>query len=129
MSNSRIESFDKLSTRVLSLNKFSALRSNVSRTGMLVKSDSISKLALTSLESKLWISFANLKESLIVYSLPVRGPSNGTEDFASLYIDIPKTDKISQKDWRTSLTILWTLVKLYIIPDLGREGLKSFYCS
>ena len=51
---------------------------------MLVKSDSISKLAMTSLESKLWSYSENVKESLIVYSLVVKDTSTETKNFGSL---------------------------------------------
>ena len=37
-------------------------------------------------------------------------------------------DKMSLKDGRPHVTILWTLAKLYIIPGLEPEGLKSIYC-
>ena len=53
MINSGKKSFDKLSTWVLSLNNFSAQRSIVSCKGMLINSDSISNVAITSSESKL----------------------------------------------------------------------------
>ena len=96
---------------------------------MLVKSDSISKLAITSFKSKLWSFSAKVKESLIVYSLVVRGSTIGTNNLASLYVGVPMADKIGLQDGRPSLTILWTLAKLYIIPSLETEGLKSLYCS
>ena len=48
---------------------------------MLVKSDSISRLAITSLEWKLWSYSANVKESLTVYSLVVKDSSTGTKNF------------------------------------------------
>ena len=112
------ESFDKLSTWVLSWNKFSSHRSIVSCKGMLVKSDSISNLAIASSKSKLWSSSANVKESLIVYSLVVRGSSIGTKNFASLYVGVLMADKIGLKDGRPSVTLLWSLAKPYIIPGL-----------
>ena len=96
---------------------------------MLVKSDSVSKLVITSLESKLWGSSANVKESLIVYSLVVWGSSVGTKNFASLYVGVPMADKTGLKDGRPCVTILWTLAKRYIIPGLETELLKSLYCS
>ena len=91
--NSRKEPFDKLSTWVLSLKNFLTQRSTVSCKGMLVKSDSISKLAIASLESKVLSSSANVKESLKVYSLVVRGSSTGTKNFASLHVGVIETDK------------------------------------
>ena len=78
---------------------------------MLVMSDSISKLAIISFESKLWSSSANVKDSLIVYSLVVRGFSIGTNNFASVFVGVPMADKIGLKDGRTSVTVLWTLAK------------------
>ena len=91
------DSFDKLSTWVLSWNKLSTQRSIVSCNGMLVKSYSISKVAMTSFESKLWSSSANVRESLIVFLLVVRGSSVGTKNLASLYVDVPMGDKIGSK--------------------------------
>ena len=97
---------------------------------MLVKSDSVSKLVITSLESKLGSSSANVKESLIVYSLVVRGSSIRTKNLASLYVGVPMTDKIGLGDGRPSVTILWTLAEPYIIiPGLEPEGFKFLYCS
>ena len=96
-------SFEKLSTWVLFWNKFATHRSIVSCKGSLVKSDSVSKLAITSFESKLWSSSVNVKESLIVYSLVVRGSSNGTKNFASLYVSVPMADKLVLKDGRPSV--------------------------
>ena len=90
---------------------------------MLVKSDSISKLVITGLESKLWSSSASVKESLIVYSLVARGSSIRTKNFASLYVSVSMTNKIVLKDVRLSVTILWTLAEPYIIPGLEPEGL------
>ena len=101
VSHSRKASFDKLPRWVLSLNKFSTKRSIVSCKGMLVNSDSISKMGITILESKLWSSSANVKESLIVYSLVLR----------------------------PSVTILWILAEPCIIPGLESEGLKSLRYS
>ena len=75
---------------------------------MLLKSECILKLAITSLESKLWSSSASVKEFLIVYSLVVRGSSIGTKNLASLYFGVSMADKIGLKDGRPSVTILWT---------------------
>ena len=81
------------------------------------------------LQVELWNSSAIVNESLIVYSLAVRGCSIGTKNFASLYAGVPMADKIGLKDGRPSVTILWTLAEPYIIPGLEPEGLKSLYCS
>ena len=97
--------------------------------GMLVNSYSISKLAITSLELKLSSSSANVKDSLIVYSLVVRYSSIGTMNFASLYVGVSMADKIGLKDGRPSVTILWTLAEPYIISGLEPQRLKSLYCS
>ena len=71
---------------------------------MLVKGDSISKLAIANFESKLWSSSANVKDSL-VYSLVVRGSAIGTKKFVSLYVGVPMADKIGLKDGMPSMTI------------------------
>ena len=64
-----------------------------------------------------------------MYSLVDRGSSIGTKNFASLYVGVSIADKIDLKDGRTSVIILWTLAKPYIIPGLEPEGFKSLYCS
>ena len=73
---------------VLSLNKFSTQRLIVSYKGMLVKSYFMSKLAITSLESKLWSS-----------------SSIWTKNFTNLYVGILITDKIGLKYGRPSVII------------------------
>ena len=70
VSNSRKEFFEKLLTSVLSCNEFSTHRSIVS-----------------------WIYSTIVKKSLIVYSFGVRDSSNGTKNFASLYVGVPMADK------------------------------------
>ena len=60
-----------------------------------------------------------------MYSLVVRGSSIGTKNFASLYVSVPKADKIGLEDGRPSVPILWTFAKPYITPSLEPEGLKS----
>ena len=104
-------------------------RSIVSCKGILVKSDYISKLDIISLESKLCSSSANVKESLIVYWLVVRVSSTGIKDFASWYVCVPMTDKISLKDGSPSVAILQILAEPDIIPGLEPERFKSLYCS
>ena len=64
-----------------------------------------------------------------MYSLVVRGFSNGTKNFASSYVGVPMANKLSLKDRRPSVKILWTLAKPYIIPRLEPEELKFLYCS
>ena len=104
-------------------------RSIVSCKGMLVKSDSVSKLSIKGSESKLCCSSANVKESLIVYSLVVRGSNIAIKNFASLFVGVLMADKIGLKDGRPSVIILWTLAKPYIIPGLEPDEIKSLYCS
>ena len=65
----------------------------------------------------------------MVYSLVVWGSSIETKNFASLYVGVPMGDKTGLKDRRSSVIILWTLAKPYIIPGLEPEGLKFLYCS
>ena len=72
---------------------------------MLVRSDSVWKLAFTSLESKLWSSSANVKESLLVCLLVDKGSSTGTKNFAILYVGVLMTEKISLKSGGLSVTI------------------------
>ena len=38
-----------------------------------------------------------------MYSLVVRGSSNGTKNFASLYVSVPMADKLVLKDGRPSV--------------------------
>ena len=69
----------------LLLNERSTQRSIVSCKGILVKSDSTSKLVITKLESQFESSFANENESLIVYSFKVKAASNGTKNCRCTY--------------------------------------------
>lgn len=95
---------------------------------MVMESDSISKLAISSLELKLQNSSANVNESLIVYLLVVRGTGNGTKIFASFSVDLPMADEIGRKDGRPPVRVLRTLLKPNIIPGLQPKMLKSLYC-
>ena len=131
--NSQKECSDKLSTWFLSLNRFSTQRSIFSCKGMLVKRYSISKLAITSLESKLWRSSAYVKESLIVYWLVVRNSSIGTKDFASLYVGSPVADKVGVKDGRSSVKIFWNLAEFKVLnlkvlnPCIAQRTFRFFF--
>ena len=49
----------------------------------------MSKLAITRLESNVKSSSEKENESLIVYSLDVKGASKGTKNFAILYVGVP----------------------------------------
>ena len=69
----------------------------ISSEGMLVKSESISKLLTKLLVSYSTISVASLNESLNEYLL-VNGSKIGTKYFASLYVVVCKADKIGLKD-------------------------------
>ena len=73
---------------VVLLNKISTQRSIVSFKGILVNRDSMSKLAITRLESNVKSSSERGNESLIVYSLDVKGASKGTKNFAILYVGV-----------------------------------------
>ena len=64
-----------------------------------------------------------------MHSLVVSGSTIGIKNFASLYVGIQMADKISLKHGRSSVTILWTLARPYIISCLDPEGLKSLYHS
>ena len=71
--------------------------SMVSSRGMLVKSESISKITLKSLESCLTISVVKLNRSLTVYLLVVNDSKIGFKNFGSLYVGFCKADKIGLK--------------------------------
>ena len=71
--------------------------SMVSLRGMLVKSESISKLSMKLLESCSTNSVAKLNESLAVYLSLVNDSKTGTKYFASLYVGVCKADKIGVK--------------------------------
>ena len=96
---------------------------------MLVKGDSISKLAITNLKLKFWSSSANVKESLIVCSLVVRDPVIGNKNFASLYVGVLMADKPVGKYRRLLVAGLLNVPKPYIITDLQPRGLESSYYS
>ena len=86
---------------------------------MLVNRYSISKLAITSLESKLWCCSAYVKESLIVYWLVVRSSSIGTKNFASLYVGVHVADKVGVKDRRPSVKSFWNLAEFKVLNLKG----------
>ena len=64
----------------------------VSSLGMLVKSESTSKLHMKLLEFCSTISVAKLNESLTVYLLLVNGSKIDTKYFASFYVDVCKAN-------------------------------------
>ena len=59
-----------------------------------LRSDSVSKLAIASLDLKLRSSSANVKESWIVYLLSVSSSNIGTKNFSKLYVGVPMADKL-----------------------------------
>ena len=67
----------------------------VSSGEMLAEVESVFKLPMKLLESWSTISVAELSDSLTVYLL-VNGSKIGTKNFASLYVDVYKVDKIVQ---------------------------------
>ena len=66
--------------------------------GMLVKSESTSKLHIDNVEFCSHISSANWNESLTVYSLLVKGFNMGTKNLARSYVGVSKTDKTGRND-------------------------------
>ena len=109
------------------LNKISTQRSIVSFKGILVNRDSMSKLAITRLESNVKSSSEKENESLIVYSLDVKGASKGTKNFAILCVGVPISDKMGRKSGTPSLIDLCILARPYKIPGLEPTGCKSLY--
>ena len=104
--------------------------SMVSSRGMLVKSESISKLPMKLLESCSTISVANLNESLTVYLLVVNGSKIGTKYLASLYVGVCKADKIGLKGGQPSTHFSCILQDPYIIPGLVTTGFRCLHlCS
>ena len=99
----------------------------VSFKGILVNRDSMSKLAITRLESNVKSSSAKENESLIVYSLDVKDASKGTKNFAILYVGVPISDKMGRKGGTPSLIGLCILTRPYKIPGLEPTGCKSLY--
>lgn len=77
---------------------------------MIWMSHSISKLAITRLEPRLWSYSENMKV-LNIYSLVIRGHSNDTKNFVSLYVGVQMTNKSGWKYGEVPVTILWTLTK------------------
>ena len=76
--------------------------SMLSSRGMLVISETISKLPMKLLESCSTISVVRLSESLTVYLLLVNGSKLGTEYFASLHVGVCKVGKIGLKGGQPS---------------------------
>ena len=70
--------------------------STVSSGEMLAEVESVSKLLMKLLESGSTISVGKLNYSLTVYLLVANGFKIGTRNFASLYVDVYKVDKIVQ---------------------------------
>ena len=60
-----------------------------------------------------------MKDSLIEYSLVVRGSIIGTKTFATLYVSVTMADKIGVKDGKPSVTIFWNLAEPYV--GMGRK--------
>ena len=87
----------------------------------------MSKLARTRLESNVKSFSEKENESLIVYSLDVKGASKGTKNFAVLYVGVLISDKIEPKGGTPSLIGLCILAGPYKIPGLEPTGCKSLY--
>ena len=101
----------------------------VSSRGMLLKSESISKLPMKLLKSCSTILAAKLNESLTVYLLLVDGSKTDTKDFASLYAGVCKADKIGLKGRHPLTHFVCTLQEPYIIPGLVPNGFTCFRVS
>ena len=112
---------------VVLLNEISTQRSIVSFKGILVNRDSMSKPAIKRLESNVKSSSEKENESLIEYSLDVKGASKGTKIFTILYVGVPISDKIGQKGGTPSLIGLCILAQPYEMPGLDPTGCKSLY--
>ena len=95
--------------------------------GMLVKSESISKLPMKLLESCSTISVAKLNESLTAYFLLVDGSKLGklgTKYFAGLYVGACKADKIDLKGVQTS-THFYAFYIHYVIHYVNMSFTKE----
>ena len=101
----------------------------VSSRGMLVKSESISKLPMKLLKSCSTVSVAKLNESLTVYLLLVNGSKIGTKYSASFYVGVCKAYKIGLKGGQPSTHFLCTLLDPYIIPGLVPTGFRCHRVS
>ena len=114
-------SHGKTSRLSLPLNKSSTKRLKVSCKGILVKSDSTSKLAIIKLESWFKSSSTNGNESLIVYSFKVKGIKSGSKNLDSLYVGVPIANKIGQKEGTPSLICWWILAQPCTTQDLSQQ--------
>ena len=54
-----------------------------------------------------------------MHSIVVRICSNGTRNFKSLCVGLPRAEKIGIKDERQFVIIWWILAKPYVIPGLN----------
>ena len=88
---------------------------------MLVKSGSISKLTMISFESKLWSSSANAKESLIVYSLVVKGSNENS----ILFLDI----KITRGNNKFMISVYRKPTFSRVSSNFGSFIPKSYKCN
>ena len=92
--------------------------SMVSTRGMLLKSESISKLPIKLQETCSKISVAKLNGSKI-----------GTKYFASLYVGVCKANKIGLKGGQPFTHFLCTLQEPYIVPGLVPTGFRCLRVS
>ena len=103
--------------------------SMVSSRGMLVKSESISKLPMKLLEYCSMIPVAELRKSLTVYLLVANSSKIGTRCYTSLYVVLCKADKIGLRGGQLSTHFLCTLQEPYIIPGLVPTGFRCLRVS
>ena len=97
--------------------------------GMLVKSESISKLLMKLLESCSTISVVKLNESLTMHLFLVNGSKIGTKYFSSLYVTVYKVDKLGLKGGQPSTHFLYTLQEPYITSGLVATGFRCLRVS
>ena len=96
---------------------------------MLVKSEFMSKLTMTLLESWSTITVTKINKSLTVYLLVVNDSETGTKNFASLYVGVCKVGKFCLKGRHPSTHSACTLQGPYIIPGLVPTSFKCLHVS
>ena len=99
-------------------NNFSMMMLIVSSRAMLVKRESISKLAMKRLGFLFKISRENSNVSLSAQSLVVSGLRMGTRNLAMLQLDVPFAESIALNGEQLLTNYLWTLAKPYKTPKL-----------
>ena len=97
---------------------------------VLVKSEFMSKLPMTLLESWSTIAVTKVSKSLNVYLLVVNNDTEiGFKNFASLYVGVCKADNTCLKGRKSSTCFSCLLQAPYIIPGLAPTSFKYLYVS